>query len=102
MAGKPLSPLILLDDGTLLRLAGMPRVVAQFPFLKVLAVRGKTSTGCNKCSRDEAVSANFQTVKQAIANLDSSSKRKLKEMLNARQLRVNYKSGSNKTITLTF
>jgi hypothetical protein len=42
----------------------------------------------------------FGSAKKAIAGLDSEKKRKLKEMLNTKELRVTYRTGDGRIVTL--
>ena len=104
MADQAVKRLVHIEDGLLITMSGSPQYVSQFPFLAGLQARAKTanSGGCSACSRNSAArSSAFNAAKAAIAGMDGDNKRKLKELLNAGEVRVRYTEG-NKTYERTF
>jgi hypothetical protein len=95
--------LIYLQDSLIEQLSRDEKYLREFPFL-----RGTTPTmkrGCRSCGGGQAARNRQQTyaaIKQAIAGLSGDRKRKMKEMLQTKQLRVIYRTGAGKIIELTF
>lgn len=83
---------VVLENAKILALAGDVRFTSEFPFLnQVKAAAGAKKSGCSACAeraRQRAVSAAVEAAKSAIAALPADRKRRLKEMLNAPQVRV--------------
>lgn len=99
--------LVVLEESALMNMALNTGLVKEFPFLQSLSrvVRGEVrrSGGCGSCSKaSQERSVVFAAAKQTIASMDSSKKRRLKELLNAEQARVTYRNNSGKVIQLTF
>lgn len=98
--------LVVLEEGQLVALALNKDVAAEFPFLAPLASIAKAAParrGCGACgtaNNDRA--AAFQKAKAAVAGMDSARKRRLKQILNAEQVRVLYRRPSGKGEELTF
>ena len=90
--------LVIIEDSTLASMAANDSFVKEFPFLRALRVAPKR-TGCGSCARNSTAGL-FGSAKKAIAGLDSEKKRKLKEMLNTKELRVTYRTGDGRIVTL--
>jgi hypothetical protein len=97
----PKKKLVTIEEGTLAALAANPVALREFPFLGALNRRGGGKS-CKPCNRRRAEATGFGPAKKTIAGLDSTKKRKLKEILNAEQVRVLYKDGSGRVVQLTF
>ena len=90
--------LVIIEDSTLASMAANDAFVKEFPFLQALRVAPKR-TGCGSCARNSTAGL-FAAAKKSVAGLDSERKRKLKEMLNTKELRVTYRTGEGKVVTL--
>lgn len=97
--------LVVLEEGALLAAALNPAVAAAFPFLSPVArvARSAPKPGCGRCGRAATERARlFTAAKQAIAGMDATRKRQLKDLLNAHQLRVVYNKPAGGQEVLTF
>ena len=95
--------LVVVEEGTLVSMAHNAVFLREFPFLASLANKVTKKGGCGGCGRaGQERAAIFSAAKQTLAGMDSDKKRKLKELLNAKQIRITYKNASNKVIQLTF
>jgi len=97
--------LVVLEEGTLTSMALNPKIAAVFTFLAPIAALSRQSprAGCGSCGRAGQIRAEtFTKVKRAIAGMDSTKKRQLKDMLNAQQIQVLYKLPSGKQDNLKF
>jgi hypothetical protein len=90
--------LVIIEDSTLASMAANDSFVKEFPFLQALRVAPKR-TGCGSCARNSTAGL-FGSAKKAVAGLDSEKKRKLKELLNTKELRVTYRTGDGRIVTL--
>lgn len=95
MSKKNKRILVVLEEGIITSMATDPRFTAEFTFLVTLGRQlrhlGPTGPSCNTCgSAAKERSTAFGAAKRAFAGLDSDKKRKLKDMLNAKQVRVTY------------
>jgi hypothetical protein len=99
-----LRKLVVIEEGLLANMAANALFVAEFPFLQQLKQSLPTNGKKPCCGHKSTVAATaFDAVKAAIAGLSSDRKRRLKEMLNAEQVRVNYRvPGTGKPVELTF
>src|ERR1700677_2724285 len=92
--------LVYIQDSLLEQMARTDVYLKEFPFLRgLIETRGRT--GCRRCGGGEAARTRQRTyasTKAAIAGLASDRKRKLKEMLNARQVRVVYRTSAGKAL----
>jgi len=95
--------LYVLEEGALTALANSDEFVKEFPFLKGLrAVSKNKGGGCSSCSSPAPQRATvFSAAKMTIAHMGQDAKRKLKQMLSAKHVRVVYLQG-NKPVQLTF
>lgn len=98
----PLRPLVVLEDGVIATMASQAKFLTEFPFLKNLLVALEPSS-CSSCGSgtDKRRDA-YAAMKMSIAGLGSSQMLKLKTMLNAKQVRLNYRDASGRGIKLTF
>lgn len=106
MADKVLKrTMVVIEEGTLTSMALNATIAKEFPILAPIAklARKTGGGGCGTCgaaARERA--ATFQRVKQAIASMDSDRKRRLKDSMNAQNMRIMYKDNSGKAQQLTF
>jgi hypothetical protein len=91
--------MVVIEDSTLASMAANDAFVQEFPFLQQL--RTVPRGGCGGCNRNKTANV-FAAAKKSVAGLDSERKRKLKEMLNTKELRITYRSGDGKILTLVF
>lgn len=108
-AVKPVSlrRLVVIEEGTIASMASNATFLKAFPFLAAVGrtIRSENGKprGCGGCGRAaQERTAVYTTAKQAIASMDATKKRELREMLNAEQVRLVYKATTGKTIQLTF
>ncbi len=97
--------LVVLEEGTLTGMALNPKIAAAFPFLAPIAALARQGqrAGCGSCGRaGQARAETFTKIKRAIAGMDSTKKRQLKDLLNAQQLQVIYKLPTGKQDNLKF
>ncbi len=101
----PLRELVVIEDGTIAGMAAEARFLTAFPFLKTLSAVLTTSTSCSSCGggstngRSDALKA----ARRSLAGLSSDRKIALKQMLNAKRVRLVYRDdNSDKGIKLTF
>lgn len=108
MADKPpvqKRKMVVIEEGTLTTMALNPSIAKAFPVLQAIAklARGRSSSGCGSCGKASQERAKtFQHVKLSIASLDLASKRRLKDLMNAQQMRLLYKDAAGKPQQLTF
>lgn len=100
--------LIVFEESRIQAIANNDRIVAEFSFLKPLRRPAGQRRGCGKCGARHVASANgqashtaMQAAKVAIANLGPEKKRRLLQLVDARQGRVVYRRGG-KLRELTF
>lgn len=97
--------LFVIEDSHLAAWSANARFVAEFPFLKGLAA-ARPAGGCGGCggrrATGGAAAAAFNAAKQSIAGMGDDRKRRLRELLGAKQLRIVYSDGNGRTIRLTF
>jgi hypothetical protein len=82
-----------------------PQMVNALPCLsnaqKQMTAAGRS--GCGRCGRkNRTQTAQYTRIKQCLAGMGSSGKRKLKALLNAHKVRIVYANGRGKTVKLTF
>ena len=92
--------MVVIEDSTLASMAANDAFVQEFPFLQKLRAAPPRG-GCGGCNHNKTANV-FAAAKKSVAGLDSERKRKLKEMLNTKELRITYRSGDGKIITLVF
>lgn len=99
MAVKPtprVRKLVIIEESLLSTMAHNPVYLKEFPFLK--AIQGQAArTGCGSCgsrAADTSRATVFTSAKQVLASMADDKRRKLKQLLNAQQVRVSYKQGS--------
>ncbi len=101
--------LLYLDNDYVLRMAGMPQVIAEFPTLAGLLNRlkeqARAAPSCGSCGKPAAKTADtvdFGTIRAAIAGLPAERKLRLRALLGARQVRVFYIDSTGKHRTDVF
>jgi len=102
---QPQRKLVVIEDGTLLSMAANAKFVAAFPFLAALQnpQLRVPKQGCGTCGgKGRERNQLLLSAKSSLANMDVDSKRRLKEMLNAQQVRIVYQDGGARTIQKTF
>lgn len=97
---RPLSPLVVIDDGLVTSMAANAEFVRTFAFLK--NVKDVRAGGCNCARRTPTATTTFDTTKRTLAQMDDTLKRKLKEMLRAIRVRIIYRNNSNQIVSVTF
>lgn len=94
--------LVIIEDGVLTSMSVNQTFVKEFPFLANVTAANQ-SRGRSCCGRgQEARSRAMSNVKRAIANLDSAKRQRLKQLLNAQQIKVTYKDASGRVIPVVF
>lgn len=106
MAAQPLKrKLVVLEEGALTAMALNPAVAKEFPVLSAVAALAKKPRrpGCGSCGRAGQERAGvYQKAKAALASMDATRKRRLKDLLNAASVRIIYKDGGGRAHELTF
>jgi len=108
MAVKPapkLQKLVIIEDGLLATMASNKKFLAEFPFLKGLqrAAHLPSGGGCGGCGGGASRRARqtkdslFGAAKAALVGMGDNKKRKLKQLLNTKQVRVTFKQGTKVT-----
>lgn len=90
----PMHDLLVLDDPTLKSMAVDQRFLADFPFLSTLAAK---PGGCGRCGRrstSATATQNTDVIKRTLVNLPIDKKKKLLQLLNAKQVRLRYRDGN--------
>lgn len=106
MADKPNKrKMVVIEEGTLTTMALNPSIAKEFPLLAPIAklARGGRGGGCGTCGRaNQDRAKTFQQVKLALAGMDSTKKRKLKDLMNTQSMRLLYRDHAGKAQQLTF
>lgn len=106
MSTPPLKQkMAIIDEAALTTMALNPAIAKEFPVLKPVAklARSGGRGSCGGCGRAaQERSRLFAQVKLALAGMDATRKRKLKDLLNARSVRLMYKDTRGKAQQLTF
>lgn len=103
MSETPKKKLVVIEDGALLSMANNAAIIREFPFLSALASRNLGNRGCGRCGRARVErTIAYMSAKIKLAGMDATKKRRLKELLNAQQVRITYRNNSNKVVQLTF
>lgn len=89
MAEVPRKPLVVIEEGLLSKMANDAKFVKEFPFLKSLQSTKKPG-GCGGCKAAQERAVVFTSAKKAIRGLPSDKSNRLKQLLNARSIRVRY------------
>lgn len=95
--------LLYLEEGHILSMASNAKFIREFPFLAGLT-RMKQA-GCKTCgggSSNPARATAIQAAKQTLAGMGDERKRKLLSMLDAQQIRIEYRNAHGGLIRLTF
>ena len=93
-----------IEDSTILAMANSKKFTDEFSFLlKAQQVARKTSRTCSTCDNGKKERTRvLQNIKAGLAGMGSERKRRLKELLNAKKVRISYTMASGKIVTLTF
>jgi hypothetical protein len=95
--------LVVIENGTITAMASNPIFLRDFPFLASLGAQQVKGKKCSPCQKNKAQNDALLRAKAVIAGLPSEKKRRLKELLNAREARLIYaRAGDGKVIQLTF
>ena len=95
---------VQLDDAKVQQLLNDPNMRRAFPFLATAHAKMNNASGggCQGCGRKTRNStAGLANVRKSLATMPVAQKAKLKELLNAKQVVVKYKSG-RKNIKMRF
>lgn len=97
-----LKELVVIENPVLIALASNAAAVKEFPFLAALTKQA--GRGCGGCGRKvEPAGDVYTAAKLAIYNLASDRKRRLMQLLGARQIRLFFTPpGGKKQLKLTF
>lgn len=106
MAAAPLKrKLVVIEEGTLTSMALNAAISKEFPILAPIAklARSAPRAGCGTCgAAGQQRAKTFQAVKLALAGMDATQKRKLKDLMNAQSMRLLYRDNGGKAQQLTF
>lgn len=98
--------MVIIEEGTLTAMALNPTIAKAFPALAgiaKLARGGGGKPGCGSCGRASQERAKvYQQAKLALAGMDGTRKRQLKDLMNAQSMRLLYKDHAGKAQQLTF
>lgn len=85
--------LVYLDEATLDQMAANPAIMNEFPILQQL--KGADNVSCPPCQRKKAPdrSASYGNVKTYFGTMSDDLKLRLKQLLNAKRIRVVYMKG---------
>ena len=99
---SPRYQLRVLDHGLLDSLANNGTFLKEFPFLNVIRATKGTSR-CGACrSSNRASSDAYAKVKESILGMSSDAKRKFKDMLSSKQVRILRPTAGGRVATYTF
>lgn len=95
MSTKPVKEITVLEDSVLLSIAQNKTIVGEFPFLQTLLRASKKKQGCGSCSgtAKPGPSEDFMNVKRMIADMGDDRKRRLRELLGTRQVKIYFERG---------
>lgn len=97
--------LAVIEDSTILTMLRDPRFTETVPCLYNKAgLFQTTSGGCGSCARkrQEKQRAEMARIKSCLAAMSAEKKIALKQLLNAKKVRINYASSTGKVVQLTF
>lgn len=97
--------LVVLEDSVIRQMLLRPDIVAAFPFMSAAAAKVsavKKQKGCNCANKNRSNLADYSGIRGAIANMSNDSKLKLKQLLNAEELRLNYTNAKRQVVKMTF
>lgn len=97
--------MLVLEDRTIRSLLSDIRITALLPCLESVN-RGLESMakGCGKCGQQTRRDASrfLQAARQCIGDSPSATKGRLKQLLNTRQLRLQFRNGTGQIVTYTY
>lgn len=100
--------LVVIDDQKVAGMLASPAFRKTFPFIgqaqaTAAAASKKSGGGCNKCGRkNRAMQTNYASIRKQIGQMSIEQKARMKQMLGASQVQVDYVNGANKKIRLKF
>jgi hypothetical protein len=100
--------LLIIDDSMAVAIISNLKIIQEIPAIKVAADNAKAKGsrplfGCRPCqAKARNVAMDLMQIKQTIAQLPDSDRKKLKELLNADKIRLVYRTPSNKLVQLTY
>lgn len=99
----------IIDDSMAVSIISNQKIIQEIPALKVAADNAKTrgsnpaKAGCRPCqAKARNVAIDMMYIKQSIAQLPDSDRKKLKEMLDTEKIRMVYRTVSNRLVQLTY
>lgn len=98
----PRNKLLVIQDSTIRAMAAKSEFVKAFPLLRTVANADKSARTCCAGARKRREKQLMMRVKQSLSGLSSAQKKKLKDMLNADQIRITFRRTTGKVVQLTF
>jgi hypothetical protein len=100
---------VIIDDGLAVSIITNTKITQAIPALKVAADNAKTrgispnKGGCKPCQpKASNLAIDLMYIKQSIAQLSDSDRKKLKEFLKTDKIRMVYRTQSNRLVQLTY
>ena len=99
---------VVINDQKVAGMLASPAFRKAFRFLgqaqaSAAAAAKKSGGGCNKCGRkNRALQTNYAAIRRQIGQMPVDQKAKMKRMLGASQIQVDYVNGANKKVRLKF
>lgn len=96
---------VTLENSVIQSLLRRPEVVQAFPFMQQAAAQLSSSkkSGCGSCGKkNRSNAADYEGLKQAIAQMGQENLVRLREFLGASQVRLVYKNFRGQTVRKTF
>jgi hypothetical protein len=96
---------MVFDDVTLRQVLRNATVVAEFPFMRHAAesVQPKTKRGCGSCGAKNRTNAgDLNGIRSAIATMPNDKKARLKQILEADEIRLYYTNVKRQKVKVTF
>lgn len=94
--------LLVLEDDKIRSLMQNTLLLEAFPFLKNAAQQiANSKPKCGKCGR-AAENVHIRSVKVAIAGMSKEAQQKFKDVTGASQIKVVYRAGNGKVVTIEF
>lgn len=96
---------VRISDSVVANLLGNANARREFPFMATawLNHQAGKKVGCNTCgNKTKKNTIDYSGLRRAIGQMSVEQKRKLKQILGARQVEVVYNNGRGKTVRLKF
>ena len=98
----PMRNVVTVENTLIDSLVARPDFQQQFPFLARL-VKPKQGRGCGRCPRKQrAVLAEYRAFKNELSALQPADRDRVKQFLNAKEVRVIHVNAANKVTDRTF